>query len=577
MRFRTSWLVSCSILTLAATANGESYDFQDTVNSFHFEGSRPLGPGIYPTTGLWTGYIWNGTYNNNGVSLTLSGFNDVIVPDFVTSAPDPLAGTPAFLLSQAITTNTSGTFELTNIPAAPAGDTYSLYLYGTNAAANAGTLFGLTTAAASPENGMIATVNSPSLGVPNDSFAEGVNYVLYNNVVPVNGTISGTVSPNAPSAEGDLNGLQLVLTPPTIPVTLPSVWNNSGGGAWTDAANWQNGVPNGLGAEADFYSAITASSLVTLDSAITLGTLHFDNPNVIELGQSPLSANGGSLTMRAGPIVDPPTSSSTGYFPALIEVDQSTDRIDVPLTFAASTLLDVATGATLVIGGRVTINPGVRVRREGGGKIVLSSLTLGLDSAFDLNNGSLWLNYGAAADPAATIESYLMSGYNSAAGSAGAWQGNGLTSSMAAANPGTTSIGYADGDNPIDAANTGVGPGQMEVMCTAAGDVNLSGSVDLSDLVIVASDFGMTGADWAEGDVNYDGSVDLSDLVILASNFGASLSSISTSDFSGSFAAEWQLALAEVRGADVSVPEPCFMGLAVAAILLTRRQRSKQD
>jgi hypothetical protein len=47
--------------------------------------------------------------------------------------------------------------------------------------------------------------------------------------------------------------------------------------------------------------------------------------------------------------------------------------------------------------------------------------------------------------------------------------------------------------------------------------------VDLSDWVIVASDYGESDQDWAEGDVNYDGDVDLPDLVIVSSNFGASL------------------------------------------------------
>jgi hypothetical protein len=54
----------------------------------------------------------------------------------------------------------------------------------------------------------------------------------------------------------------------------------------------------------------------------------------------------------------------------------------------------------------------------------------------------------------------------------------------------------------------------------AAGDVNLDGIVDLSDLTLLLSGFGSTGADLEDGDTTGDGLVDLTDLSLLLSTFG---------------------------------------------------------
>jgi hypothetical protein len=232
------------------------------------------------------------------------------------------------------------------------------------------------------------------------------------------------------------------------------------------------------------------------------------------------------------------------------------------LTISNSGQLNI-TGTVQVYGGGVL--------NVHGGTITMGGLSIAEGGVVDLGEGNSFIvNYRSGNDPAATIRGYLISGYN--AGGA-KWTGTGIASNDAASNPSAYAVGYADGGNPVDAANTGVPAGEIEVMCTVAGDANLSGGVDLSDLVIVASDFGETGADWAQGDVNYDGNVDLSDLVIVASNFGASLASVPTADFTGSFAAEWQLAVAEVHGSDVTVPEPIGISLIAAAGLALRRQR----
>src|SRR4029077_4289048 len=74
-------------------------------------------------------------------------------------------------------------------------------------------------------------------------------------------------------------------------------------------------------------------------------------------------------------------------------------------------------------------------------------------------------------------------------------------------------LGYAD-----------LGGGLVAVRFTLPGDVNLDGSVDVGDLGIFASSYGLTsGAHWFDGDFTNDGAVDVGDLGILATNYGNAL------------------------------------------------------
>jgi hypothetical protein len=158
-------------------------------------------------------------YLNNGVTLTLSGFDEVSIPNYGVFGPPPNQNTPEFVLSQALTAQGTATFELDNIPATPLGDTYDLILYATNLAANSGTSFSLFTGSGEADQGISSTLNAPDLGQttgPNDIFSEGRNYVVFHNVIPVNGIIAGTAT--SLFTEADLNALQLVTVPE--PATL---------------------------------------------------------------------------------------------------------------------------------------------------------------------------------------------------------------------------------------------------------------------------------------------------------------------------------------------------------------------
>ncbi|MEM6333772.1 MAG: hypothetical protein AAF823_10585 [Planctomycetota bacterium] len=63
----------------------------------------------------------------------------------------------------------------------------------------------------------------------------------------------------------------------------------------------------------------------------------------------------------------------------------------------------------------------------------------------------------------------------------------------------------------------------VDLTIALAADADLSGSVDTSDLAILAANFGSTDRDWATADFNGDGVVDTSDLAVLAAGFGVSV------------------------------------------------------
>lgn len=83
-----------------------------------------------------------------------------------------------------------------------------------------------------------------------------------------------------------------------------------------------------------------------------------------------------------------------------------------------------------------------------------------------------------------------------------------------------------------------------------AGDANGDGVVNFADLLILAQNYGQSGATWSTGDFNVDGNVGFDDLLLLAQHYGQT---------TASFAA-------------ATVPEPSLVLLAAPLALLPRRR-----
>ena len=225
------------------------------------------------------------------------------------------------------------------------------------------------------------------------------------------------------------------------------------------------------------------------------------------------------------------------------------------LTFgnAVNSTLRITGGMTVGSGGRFILNP---------------------NSAIDLTNTYMTINYGSGPDPISTIAAYLISGYNH-----GSWNGPGINSSAAATNnsiPGNSlyGLGYADSADPGNPA--GLPANTIEVMYTLLGDANLDGKVNGTDFNLLAANFNQSGRSWDEGDFNYDGNVNGTDFVLMAANFNqfASQSAVSAADWTAlqDFAAANGISLA-------NVPEPASAGLIAMTGLgiLCRRRRSSRS
>ncbi len=64
-----------------------------------------------------------------------------------------------------------------------------------------------------------------------------------------------------------------------------SAWNVNADGDWGAAGNWNNGVPNAIGAQADFYSAINAPHTVNQNlSSVTVANIFFANSSRYTIG-----------------------------------------------------------------------------------------------------------------------------------------------------------------------------------------------------------------------------------------------------------------------------------------------------
>ena len=233
---------------------------------------------------------------------------------------------------------------------------------------------------------------------------------------------------------------------------------------------------------------------VRLNTVGGTDTVNVENVGVTDLTQVILDLD---ASAGAGAGDDTVNANAAGVGSANVVFD-STQRMNI---------LNIGSGGT------------TRLSPNGEKVLITSQLNMAGTGRLDLSNNSAIIDYAPGASVAGQTRARLASGF-----AGGAWNGVGINSSTAAANP-ATRIGYAEATDlftlfPATFKGQSVDPTAVLLTHTLAGDANLDGSVGLADFSLLGANFNTSNRRWSQGDFDYNGNVTLADFSTLASNYG---------------------------------------------------------
>ena len=373
-------------------------------------------------------------------------------------------------------------------------------------------------------------------------------------------------------------------------------WGANQSGDWNVYSSWKTsyGIPNGVDATANLGSAITTPRTVFTDSAVTVGSLNFDN------------AIGYQITGQGSLSIDVSTGSGS------INVVQGSHKINLPLFINDNTTANIATGATLRISDPMTQVGGTTLTKTGNGTLIIESPVyntapatlasaagvtsalrdLGIHTTLNVSGGTTNLSstqHLAALNVSGGIarvgpgSGVLVSTKSLAISGAGKvdienskmvidYTGSPVLSSVKTAidSGSLTSsqlmsgraIGYGEASD-LFAGPTGSFAGEtidstsVVIAYTVVGDASLDGTVSSADFNQFIAGYGtLSNARWTQGDFDGDGKVTTMDFNLLAGQFGQSLPASAS--------------LGSV------VPEPASLGLLLTPLMLTVRRTRRR-
>ena len=351
------------------------------------------------------------------------------------------------------------------------------------------------------------------------------------------------------------------------------------------------------GASSNSYSGLTTVNAGTLElgksaGAAVPGDLTINGPGTVRLMASDQVVDGATVKLNAATGVA--TLDLNGRNETIASLSGTGTRGRVALgggTLTVADRLTAAAGVTLSITGAVAGAAAPEV--QAGGTSILAALTIGGTTGawagrLDLADTDLVIRDGNLA----TVTNQIKSGANFAAG--GYWNGNGITSSAAAADPARMkALGVLLNDDGTGQTIYGsfggeeIGPGDVLVASTIYGDANLDRQITGVDYALIDAGFAFGSDDWAGGDFDYSGQVDALDYAWIDASFVVTTGSTAevatlVAAHAERFGAAYAEAFAAIRdgtyappAAPGAVPEPGTGGLllAGAAGLLARRRR----
>jgi len=306
-------------------------------------------------------------------------------------------------------------------------------------------------------------------------------------------------------------------------------WTGQASDRWDNRGNWSSVLSPGPASTAVFDAA--APRQPQLHRNETVEAVEFRTANWTVEGTF-------GLTIGSGGIASDGAGANT-VCPAVTMAADSTWTVGAGNTLRVTAALDGGTRALTKAGPGTVVLAGARglaalnladgtarLASSGGNVLVTQALWVGPAAALDLTDNALVVDYSAAASPFDDVAGYIASGLHDGPG--GYWDGPGIVSSVAAADPrSATALGIiANSDT-----ETGIG-GLTEFAGEAVslkailvgycwwGDANLDGVLDSNDYDRIDTNFVLWtregrvpegGFRWAVGDFNYDNMIDSND------------------------------------------------------------------